>query len=94
MSTVPNYFERQFMQLLRGRGWVKATELPSGRPLIQSLLQKNWIESEGTGKSVVFKLTEDGLTAKKAPIPIAKWRSKTATDETVECLNRSMRYQA
>jgi ribosomal protein S19E (S16A) len=59
MSSLPNHFERQFMQQLRGRGWVNATKLPPGRSLIQSLLQKNWIESEGSGKS----LASDGRRA-------------------------------
>jgi hypothetical protein len=70
MSVVPNYFERQFMQQLRGRGWVKAIELPPARATIQALLQKRWIESEGAATSLAFKLTEEGLTAKKARIPI------------------------
>jgi hypothetical protein len=87
MSIVPNYYERQFMQQLRGRGWVNATGLPPGRSLIQSLLQKKWIESEGTGKSLAFKLTEEGLAAKKAPIPVVKWRRKSA-DRNSEVVQR------
>jgi hypothetical protein len=78
MSNLPNYFERQFMQQLRGRGWVKATELQPARSSIQSLLQKRWIESEGAGNSLTFKLTEEGLAAKKAPIPVVRSRRKNA----------------
>jgi hypothetical protein len=76
MSTLPNHIERQFMQRLRGRGWVRAFELPTARASIQALLQKRWIECEGTGKTLAFRLTEDGLAAKKAPIPIIKWRRR------------------
>ena len=57
------------MQRLRGRGWVKAVELPVTPMIITRLLERRWIESEGTGKDLAFKLTEEGLAAKKAPIP-------------------------
>jgi hypothetical protein len=76
MSTLPNHIERQFMQRLRGRGWVRALDLPHARTTIQYLLQKRWIESEGTGRTLAFRLTEEGLAAKRAPIPMVKWRRK------------------
>jgi predicted transcriptional regulator len=53
MSLVPNHRERQMMQRLRGRGWVKARELP---------------ESQGTGRDIAYRLTEEGMAAKKAPV--------------------------
>jgi chromosome segregation and condensation protein ScpB len=68
MSLVPNHRERQMMQRLRGRGWVKAIELPENPVTLQRLLEKHWIESQGTGRDVAYRITEVGLVAKKAPI--------------------------
>ena len=50
MSLVPNHRERQFMQRLRGRGWVNAIELPENFVTLQRLLEKRWIESQGKGR--------------------------------------------
>jgi hypothetical protein len=41
--------EHQFMQRLRGAGWVNATALPPSRRLVQTLLQKGWIETTKSG---------------------------------------------
>jgi chromosome segregation and condensation protein ScpB len=74
MTAIPNHNERQMMQRLRGRGWVKAVELPVAPMIITRLLERRWIETEGTGKDLAFKLTEEGLAAKKAPIPSGRIR--------------------
>jgi hypothetical protein len=58
------------MQRLRGRGWVSAVELSSAPTTAKRLLERNWIEREGTGMDTMFRLTEEGLAAKKAPIPL------------------------
>jgi len=42
--SVPTHRERQFMQHLRGGGWVKASAAPAGEQLIKNLLAKGWIE--------------------------------------------------
>jgi hypothetical protein len=74
--TFATHLERQFMQRLRGAGWVKASALPSSPGLVQKLLQKAWIETTKSGpENVVFyRLTEEGLNAKKLPIPIPQRR--------------------
>ena len=63
--------ERQFMQYLRGAGWVKARDLPVNPRLVESLLSKGWIERQRQGpKNEIFlRLTEKGLEAKKSLIP-------------------------
>jgi DNA-binding MarR family transcriptional regulator len=71
--TFASHPERQFMQHLRGAGWIKARTLPANERTVKSLLQKGWIEQQHQGpKNEVFhRLTDKGLEAKKSPIPIA-----------------------
>jgi hypothetical protein len=68
--------EHQFMQRLRGAGRVNATALPPSRRLVQTLLQKGWIKATRSGPKnvVLYRLTEEGLNAKKLPIPIPQRR--------------------
>jgi hypothetical protein len=40
----PNHRERQLMQNPRGRGWVKAIELPEAPGILKRLLERRWIE--------------------------------------------------
>ena len=47
--TFANHLERQFMQRLRGAGWVKASALPPSPRLVQTQLQKGWIEEQIQG---------------------------------------------
>jgi hypothetical protein len=68
MSRVPSHLERQMMQRLRGRGWVKGFELPPSPRITDALLRKGWIESQGTGRDIAYRLTEEGMAAKKAPV--------------------------
>ena len=68
MTLIPNHRERQFMQWLRGRGWVSAVELPENPTTLQRLLEKRWIEGQGTGKGLAYRITEEGMAAKKAPL--------------------------
>jgi hypothetical protein len=65
----PNHRERQFMQLLRGHGWVKATGLPNAPRTISKLIQKCWIERQGEDGNVAYRITDLGMTAKMSPIP-------------------------
>jgi hypothetical protein len=66
----PNHRERQIMQRLRGAGWVKAATLPASRKLIQTLLAKGWIEPQGSGKELQYRITDAGLAAKKTPVKL------------------------
>ena len=66
----PNSRERQVMQHLRGAGWVNATGLPDSPRIIANLIQKGWIESEQTNDGQMYRLTEPGLQAMKARIPM------------------------
>ena len=60
------------MQHLRDRGWVKATQLVGGPSLLRRLLEKGWIESAGTGKDLAYRITDDGMAAKRAPIRLER----------------------
>jgi hypothetical protein len=68
MILVPNHHERQLMQVLRGRGWVKGAVFPQSK-VIGNLLEKGWIERRGRAPDLEYRITDAGLTAKKAPIP-------------------------
>jgi DNA-binding MarR family transcriptional regulator len=69
--TFANHPERQFMQYLRGAGWIKARSLPASG-LVEKLLQKGWIEQQqqGPDNEVFLRLTAKGLEAKKSDVPI------------------------
>lgn len=69
-TLVPNHTERQFMQQLRGRGWVNAVELPESRGTLRRLLEKRWVESQGKGKDLAYRITEEGMAAKKALVHV------------------------
>jgi hypothetical protein len=80
--TFATHPERQFMQYLRGAGWIKARTLPRSVRTVKSLLQKGWIEKQHQGpkKEVFFRLTEKGLEAKISPVPIQE-QSRPAKGE-------------
>ena len=75
--TFANHPERQFMQYLRGAGWIKARLLPPST-LVESLLRKGWIEQQQQGpkNETYFRLTEKGLEAKKSPVPTGRAKAK------------------
>ena len=58
------------MQQLRGAGWVKATALPDTPRVIANLLSKGWIESSDCKDALLYRLTDQGLAAKTAPVKI------------------------
>jgi DNA-binding PadR family transcriptional regulator len=62
--------ERQFMQHLRSGGWVKAIALPDSPKLIQNLVGKGWIECHQTENGIFYRITDQGLAAKMAPVRI------------------------
>jgi hypothetical protein len=68
MTLVPNHHERQLMQRLRGRDWVKGSHFPPTK-VIGNLLEKGWIERRGTAQDLEYRITDVGLSAKTALIP-------------------------
>jgi hypothetical protein len=70
VAIAPNHNERQLMQRLRGRGWVSAAELSSSPTVALRLLERRWIVAEGSGRAMAVRLTDEGLAAKRAPIPM------------------------
>jgi hypothetical protein len=61
---IPNYHERQFMQRLEGTGWVKAFTMRSSL-VIEKLLTKGWIEKSLIEGRLCYRVTDQGLAAKK-----------------------------
>jgi hypothetical protein len=77
--TFANHPERQFMQYLRGQGWVKGQTLPTGR-LAASLQKKGWIEIQfqGPKHEAFYRITDVGFAALTAPVPVQKsWAQRT-----------------
>jgi hypothetical protein len=68
--TFATHPERQFMEYLRGSGWVKGTTLPPSR-LTASLQQRGWIEQQvmGPKNEIFYRMTDVGLKALRAPVP-------------------------
>jgi hypothetical protein len=66
----PNSRGRQLMQHLRGVGWVNAFDLPDSPKILANLIGKGWVESQLTENCTVYRLTDLGLEAKKAPLRI------------------------
>jgi hypothetical protein len=64
----PNSRERQFMQHLRGAGWVKAFKLPHSPTVVANLVKRGWVECQETEGGQAYRLTEFGLEAMKAPL--------------------------
>ena len=51
--------------------------MPRGPKMIENLLAKGWIEKRGlTATEISYRLTDAGLAAKKAPVPI--WGHKSS----------------
>ncbi len=73
------------MQQLRGRGWVKASALPAVTRTIENLLNKGWIESSGAGRELSYRLTELGITAKTALIPLYGKKQSEGRDASSRC---------
>jgi len=65
-----NHREQQLMQHLRGGAWVKAITLPPSPKLIANLVDKGWIEQRGIGAELSYRITKEGLAAKKARVRI------------------------
>lgn len=79
MMLVPNHHERQFMQQLRGRGWVNAIKVPDAVVTLGNLLEKRWIEKRGTGRILSYRITDEGMAAKTALVPVENTRRHRST---------------
>jgi hypothetical protein len=71
--TFAKHHERQFMEYLRGRGWVKGTTLPHST-LTASLQNRGWIEQQlqGPDNEIFYRMTDAGLKALTAPVPVGR----------------------
>jgi chromosome segregation and condensation protein ScpB len=52
--------------------------------VIARLVERRWIESEGAGRAMAFRLTEEGLAAKMLPIPDRKKQCDTRRVEVIQ----------
>jgi DNA-binding PadR family transcriptional regulator len=80
-SDLPNHFERSILQKLRLGNELPLTKLPApaGRTTIQKLLEKGWIERGRSSRS--YRITELGIEALTAQMPIERRRDKTVEME-------------
>jgi predicted transcriptional regulator len=53
------------MERLQGASWVKAFTLPSSPTVIDRLLNKGWIEKDRIEGRLCYRMTDQGLAAKK-----------------------------
>jgi len=65
------------MQRLRGRGWVKASQIPDATITLKRLLEKRWVERRGRGMDAAYRISEDGIAAKTAFILLSKRQCET-----------------
>ena len=64
-----NYYQRHFMQHLRGGNWVSVSALPDSPSTKVRVVEFGWVERRGRGPEVCYRITESGLEALRAPIP-------------------------
>jgi len=67
-----NHYQRNFMQYLRSGNWVSITALPDSPTTKATVVKFGWVEQRGRGPEVCYRITESGLEALKAPIPLRK----------------------
>ena len=72
-SSIPIYRERCALQSIKYRGWVSAPALlPAGEATVANLIRKGWIDHQlGPGGQPQYRITDAGLSAIFAKIPIA-----------------------
>jgi hypothetical protein len=59
MQIVPNHREREFMQRLRGRGWVRASQIPDA-----AITLKDLIKSDGSNVKATARMHLTGSLTK------------------------------
>jgi hypothetical protein len=67
-----NHYQRHLMQYLRSGNWISMTVLPDSLSTRKKVVELGWIEQRGSGPEVCYRITESGLEALKAPIPLRK----------------------
>jgi len=67
-SEIPHHYERQLLQRLRDVGWVKASKILATTSFIEKLVAKGWIERSIIDGHLCYRITDQGLAAKKMPI--------------------------
>jgi len=67
-SEIPHHHERRLLQRLRDAGWVKASKILATPPFIEKLVAKGWIERSIVDGHLCYRITDQGLAAKKMPI--------------------------
>jgi hypothetical protein len=67
-SEIPHHHERQLLQRLRDAGWVKASKILATPSFIEKLVAKGWIETSIIDGHLCYRITDQGLAAKKMPI--------------------------
>jgi hypothetical protein len=67
-SEIPHHHERRLLQLLRDVGWVKASKILATPSFIEKLVAKGWIERGIIDGHLCYRITDQGLAAKKMPI--------------------------
>lgn len=72
MKPYPTYRQREVLQVLMSGDWVPVLKLIAvGGRLLDNLLQAGWIEqSPEVNRRDLYRITEAGRTAFKAPVPI------------------------
>jgi len=63
-----NHRHRQFLQHLRDRDWVKATELPESRRTRAALFENGWIEGRCDQRTIYYRITDKGLQEMAKPV--------------------------
>ena len=67
-----NYYQRNFMQYLRKGNWVSIAALPDAPSTRSKVVELGWVEQRGGGPEVCYRITESGLEALRAPMPLRK----------------------
>jgi hypothetical protein len=79
----PNHRERQFMQYLRGSGWVQAEAFPSS-PRVANLLTRGWIEQRAGSPGFAFGLLKMVLPRRLRRASTRRDRAKAKGNQPVE----------
>ena len=67
-----NYYQRNFMQYLRSGNWVSIAALPDSPSTKSKVVELGWVEQRGRGSEACYRITESGLEALRAPMPLRK----------------------
>jgi hypothetical protein len=73
------------MQRVIDRGWIKDVELPQGSQTVKGMVQKGWLKSEAEGWGFIYRITEEGIAAKRALVPL---RRPSTTSANSLCLKK------